>query len=79
MNGLTVSLVGRNSYEYYWDSVTLWVSPLRQSHVPYNRNVIDNDLGVALMPLLLLIEECPEQLPFREVVDRPSLTFQDDT
>ena len=27
------------------------------------------------MPLLLLIEECPEKLPFREVADRPPLTY----
>jgi len=31
------------------------------------------------MPLLLLIEECPEQLPFGEVAERPSLTFRDDS
>ena len=41
MNGLTVSLVGRHSHDYYQDSVTIWLSSLRRSHVPYNRNVTD--------------------------------------
>ncbi len=37
-NGLTVSLVGRDSHDYYQDSVTIGVATRRPSRVPYRRN-----------------------------------------
>jgi hypothetical protein len=30
---------------------------------------LQTDLGASFMPLLLLIEKCPEQLPFGEAAD----------
>ena len=29
-----LSLVGRHSHDYYWHSVTIGLSPLRQSRIP---------------------------------------------
>ena len=37
--GVTVSLVGRHSHDYYQDSVTLGVSTRRPSRLPYAVNV----------------------------------------
>ena len=41
MNGVTVSLVGRHSHDYYSDSVTIGLASRRSSRVPCERNVID--------------------------------------
>ena len=41
MNGVTVSLVGRDPYDYNWDSVTLGVSARRPSRIPVMMNVRD--------------------------------------
>jgi hypothetical protein len=40
VNGTTVSLVGRQSHDYYHDSVTLGLAPVRPSRVPSLRNVL---------------------------------------
>jgi hypothetical protein len=41
VNGATVSLVGRYAHDYYHDSVTIGLAPLRRSHVPSPRNVLE--------------------------------------
>src|SRR6266511_218329 len=38
---LPFSLVGRHSHDYYWNSVTLGLASLRQSHVPSPGNVLE--------------------------------------
>ena len=48
---LPCSLVGRNSHDYYGDSVTIGLSSLRPSHVPSSSNVSSNNLGSPFMPL----------------------------
>jgi hypothetical protein len=63
VTGVTVSLVGRNSHDYYWDSVTIGVSARRPSRFPYVTNAIDRRRNVT-HALALLLADVRELFPF---------------
>jgi hypothetical protein len=63
VNGVTVSLVGRDSHDYYQDSVTIDVSVRRPSRIPYTMNV-SSDVGMPLITLPALLVPGSQQLPF---------------
>ncbi len=71
VDGVTASLDGRHSIDYYSDSVTttIGLSTRRPSRVPYRRN-IQTDVGAPFISLLLLIAECSQCLLWQSIADK---------